>query len=119
MLIAYHAEHDDCDVSENDGPLGNFVQKLHSWKKGTYSMVVTAKQESILNDMEFKWILPTPFEKKLPLLRAYKEEHGNCNVPQKSGPLGEWVNKLRRRNRGSQKRQPKNDCNSTAGCNIA
>ena len=24
-------------------------------------------------------------------LKKYKETHGDCNVPQKHGPLGEWV----------------------------
>jgi len=37
------------------------------------------------------------FQKKLALLRDFKDEHGGCNVPEDHPELGRWVKSLRTR----------------------
>ena len=37
----------------------------------------------------------TPWEEWFDELVEYKEKNGNCNVPQRLGALGKWVNKQR------------------------
>jgi hypothetical protein len=38
---------------------------------------------------------PDLSETRLAELEAFKSKHGHCNVAQKSGPLGTWVNNRR------------------------
>ncbi len=52
-----------------------------------------------LDDVGFNWTVPTSRERWhawLPKLERYALEHGNCNVPQSAGSLGNWVAAQRR-----------------------
>ena len=49
-----------------------------------------------LEELGFKWNLhEAAFDEKFQRLKAYRKDHGHCNV--KEGDLGRWVDKLRER----------------------
>lgn len=79
-------------------------------KKGTLSQVRKNRLDSLgfawaRNELELKW------SAKLDRLLIYKEEHGDCNVPQgyKEKPLAIWVNNQRTFNRNGKLPQDRID----------
>lgn len=71
---------------------------------------LTAKKIGLLIDVGFQWgrSRGDAWEDKYRKLQAYKEEHGNCNVPTRGGDtqdvrqLGRWVSRQRELYRLSQ-----------------
>ncbi|KAL9189803.1 hypothetical protein ACHAXT_009478 [Thalassiosira profunda] len=103
QLKAYRAYHGHCNVPQrygNDPQLGRWVKKQrYLYKKGKLSV----ERTQLLDDIEFEWNAERDRDisrfssddelwgERLEQLRAYKEEHGDCNVPKRYALLGKWV----------------------------
>ena len=88
-LLSYRSEHGDCDISCSQGKLGRWVSKQRErYRAGSLA------QDRIerLSGIGFKWGPRVPWETRFDELVRYKAKHGDCNVPQRQGPLGTWVN---------------------------
>jgi hypothetical protein len=121
-LVAYKAEHGDCNVSQRwaENPqLGSWVRTQRVGKKaldrGVPREGMTAKRVAQLEALGFAWAISSEriskqnrasntdeaaWEKKLARLAAYKVAHGDCNVPRgwaEDPQLATWVNTQRRR----------------------
>ena len=94
-LVQYEAKHGDCNVPKKQGTLGTWVRSQRAaYKAGSLA------QDRIdrLSSIDFKWALKeadVPWETRFNELVQYKEKHGDCNVPQRQGQLGTWVDKQR------------------------
>ena len=92
-LADYKVEHGDCNVPQGQGSLGRWVSsRRKEFRGGKLSEERIARLESIglvwdLNEQE--WL------DRLDELTKYKNENGDCNVPERQGPLGEWVKRQR------------------------
>ena len=98
-LVDFKSENGDCNVPRKQGSLGMWVgtQRM-TYKKGKLSQ----DRIGLLESIGFEWVLREQTEPK-PSWKydeqwktRYTElvhliEHGNCNVPQRYGPLGNWV----------------------------
>jgi len=110
-LMKYRDEHGHCNVLQRDGSLGWWVDRQRqSYKKlnaGIKSQM-TPERVKILTLMGFEWDAShmvggkkndEVWMEQLEKLKHYKEEHGDCLVPQRyaSNPkLGNWVNNQRK-----------------------
>jgi hypothetical protein len=112
-LTKYKVEHGDCNVPQSwaeDPKLANWVHNQRQNKKkldrGEPSKGMTAARAAKLEAIGFAWDAPphgclpndTGWEAQLARLKAYKAEHGDCNVPQRwadDPPLGQWVRRQR------------------------
>jgi hypothetical protein len=110
-LIAYKAEHGDCNVPQGwaeDPSLGTWVAKQRNYKRkldrGDPNPKMTAARIAKLEALGFAWRLSrggshgSVWEAWLAKLIAYKAEHGDCNVPQgwaEDPSLGTWVSNQR------------------------
>jgi hypothetical protein len=120
-LKAYQAEHGDCLVPASwaeDPKLGGWVskQRVHKrrFDRGEPSEGMTAARVAKLEALGFAWEMSAAalskrqsegnrddegWEAQLAKLKAYKQEHGDCNVPTEGWaedpPLGNWVSKQR------------------------
>jgi hypothetical protein len=56
---------------------------------------MTQEKLKLLQDIGFEFTY-TSFEQRLEQLKAYKEEHGNVNVPMTHPELGKWFQSIRR-----------------------
>ena len=96
-LLSYRSEHGDCNVPQMQGKLGSWVRvQRRAYMADSLAQVRIDR----LNSMGFKWALKekgplVPWETRFKELVQYKTIHGDCNVPQKHGKLGTWVNKQR------------------------
>jgi len=98
-LIKYKEQFGDCNVPyvwPGNKPLGHWISVLRrSYKSGTLSEDRIKRLESI----GFVWTLKEDLNENIwkdafEILKEYKEEYGNCNVPSRwSGnkPLAAWV----------------------------
>ena len=105
LLIAYKDEHGHCDVplstvyrGEN---LGSWVQHRRADKKNGELSEDRIKR---LDEIGFVWdVLEAAWEEMFGLLVAYKDEHGDCNMPQttvyRGESLGIWVGTQRKAKR--------------------
>ena len=96
-LVAYREKNGNCDVPQKQGSLGRWVMTQRtSYKKGKLSPECASKLEGIGFNRDLKNKSDVAkWEKKYDELVAYREKNGNCNVPQKQGALGIWVNNQR------------------------
>ena len=89
-LKAYKQGNGHCNVPRREGKLGEWVVSQHKiYNKGNLSK----ERIDVLVDIGFVWD-PLEFAWRLRFeeLKAYKQENGHCNVPQRSeGKLGKWV----------------------------
>lgn len=82
LLRDYCEEYGNCDVpiayKTKDGyKLGQWVSDQRKRK-----LLLSDKQRKMLEDLGFKWdILDDKWREKINLLKEYKEEYGDCNVP--------------------------------------
>lgn len=109
-LVKYKEQHGNCRVPRRYGPLCAWVNTQRGMRRkedllGTGNALLPLQmlplQIELLDDLNFTWkVLDAQWEANYQQLAAYREQHGNCRVPQSYGPLGEWVKWLRlRRNR--------------------
>lgn len=93
-LKAYKEKHGDCNVLGRS-ELGKWMHHQRGgYKKGALSKERIRK----LNGIGFPWIAnvwDNAWETKFIELQEYKEQHGDCNVPQSDSGLGSWVGKQR------------------------
>ncbi|EJK57494.1 hypothetical protein THAOC_22454 [Thalassiosira oceanica] len=106
-LMNYKEEHGDCDVPQSMGALGDWVfdQRI-SYTKGS----LAKERVGRLDDIGFTWRFVTTdgaavlsklrrweelWDWRYRELKEYREKHGDCNVPQRQGSLGRWVNDRR------------------------
>jgi hypothetical protein len=119
-LAAYKAAHGDCNVPKGwaeDPQLGTWVNKQRACKKkldrGEPSKGMTAARAAKLEALGFAWTLSSEqiskrnraastteaaWETQLARLAAYKEAHGDCNVPSgwaEDPGLGKWISNQR------------------------
>ena len=97
-LVAYKEVNGNCNVPRSQGALGLWVDTQRTtYKRGKLSQERTAQLEGIV----FNWGTQReeeikPWEERFNELAAYKEKNGDCNVPQRLGTLGSWVNNQRK-----------------------
>merc|ERR1712038_388755 len=128
LLHAFKDEHGHCDVPANQPELGRWVKSLRARHASGALQKNHPEKVEKLNELGIEWKSKdetTPvdgtvaksyfkqgrqerFPKKLALLRDFKDEHGNCNVPKNHPELGRWVQFLRARNAsgGLKKKNP-------------
>jgi hypothetical protein len=104
-LQNYQRRHGDCNVPQKwaeDPPLGKWVSHQRQGKRaldrGEPSERMTAARAAKLEALGFAWELSASWEAQLGKLKAYKQKHGDCNVPKgwaEDPRLGTWVNNLR------------------------
>jgi len=101
QLIAYKQAHGDCNVPNRwkDNPkLGKWC---HNQKQARRRDELSLDHITRLEQLGFAWILRETihWEENFAALAAYKQAHGDCNVPKgwKTSPtLGEWCQSQRR-----------------------
>ena len=104
QLNAFKVEHGHCNVSEYDAD----YKKLGTWvnnQRAEYKLLKKGKKSSItdeqvakLGELGFKWRLNVPWGETFEQLKAFKVEHGHCNVSEYDADykkLGNWVTKQR------------------------
>ena len=103
LLKAYTEEYGHCrvpKVAEYHGvKLGVWVHdQRRAHKKGDLS----EERKARLNEIEFTWVMVErrrSWDESFELLKAYKDEHGHCRVPQRAEfggfKLGAWVSTQR------------------------
>merc|ERR1711862_612179 len=92
-LVDYNEKNGNCNVPQNQGALGIWVnnqRRIH--KKGKLSQEHTTQLEGIA----FNWgtqkkTEDKPWVERFNELVVYKEKNNHCNVPQRQGTLGKWV----------------------------
>ena len=99
-LKRYKEEHGDCNVRTGTGYKEHPQPKLAAWvakqRKLQKEGRLRADRKARLDELGFVWdTLEAAWEAMFDELKRYKEEHGDCNVPQKGKQnlkLGTWVN---------------------------
>jgi hypothetical protein len=113
-LERYKEVHGDCNVPSNDhrdriAELYPDIKALSQWvatQRTQYRFLkqgkptwLTRDRIQLLEGLGFVWSLGPEvlkFEQRVDQLKEYLTENGHCNVPQKQGPLGEWVMHMRK-----------------------
>lgn len=106
-LLEFKSTHGHCDVPANfkeENGLGHWCnnirvayKNLQVGKQGTYKL--TKPQISKLDEIGFNWAVTqsfvSTFDERMEALKAFKEEHGHCDVPAQKTKLGRWCNQVR------------------------
>ena len=99
-LKEYKRLNGNCVVPKNHGPLGSWVRAQRHLRKEQGTMGVTFEgggplsQERVdrLDKLGFVWdVHQYQWNQTYHELLAYRNEHGDCNVPISNGYLGLWV----------------------------
>ncbi|MDA7647518.1 Helicase associated domain protein [Akkermansiaceae bacterium] len=97
-LVAYKEEHGDCSAPPNwDKQLTAWIRNMRTLKR---TKKLSADRIKKLDGLGFVWNKREElWEAQFQKLVAYKEEHGDCLVPQReeNKKLGRWVTKQRGR----------------------
>jgi hypothetical protein len=112
--VAYKAAHGDCNVPRSwaeDPRLGRWIKDQRKGKKnidrGEAGRGMTAERAAKLDALGFCWgVAAASWEAQLAKLEAYKQKHGDCNVPKQwieDPRLGQWVTTQRTRKKGLEK----------------
>ena len=105
--MGYKEEHGDCNVPQSMGGLGDWVfnQRI-AYTKGSLSRERVGR----LEDIGYTWrfvatdradvLIKLRYWEELwdwryRELKQYRDEHGDCNVPESQGGLGKWVSRRR------------------------
>ena len=88
-LRAFKEDNGHCDVPQTHQELGSWVNKQRQdYKKAR----MAPKRAAELEALGFGWDpLVAAWDDNFGKLRAFKKEHGHCNVPQAHPELGTWV----------------------------
>ena len=98
-LVDFKNENGDCNVPCSQGPLGTWVRDQRKYHK---KVKLSQDRIELLNSVGFEWVRQEhtrtqswkhdeQWKTRYTELVQYLIEHGNCNVPQRYGPLGRWV----------------------------
>ena len=110
-LREYKKEKGHCNVPRSQGTLGVWVRsqrRLYQKREAGEQTPLTDERVAALDALGFEWGTGNDerWNERLAELRDYKEENGDCNVPQSQGTLGVWVktqrNLYRKRKDGEQ-----------------
>eukprot|EP00526_Cylindrotheca_closterium_P012864 CAMPEP_0113622840 /NCGR_PEP_ID=MMETSP0017_2-20120614/11724_1 /TAXON_ID=2856 /ORGANISM="Cylindrotheca closterium" /LENGTH=453 /DNA_ID=CAMNT_0000532721 /DNA_START=18 /DNA_END=1379 /DNA_ORIENTATION=+ /assembly_acc=CAM_ASM_000147 len=107
-LKAYKVANGHCNVPlhfEENKQLGRWVDKQRTYyrqkKEGKKSSMTTERIEK-LEALDFRWKIRdsdhVPWEERMKQLKAYRDLHGDCNVPYhhpENKALGKWVSRQR------------------------
>ena len=104
-LKAFKKEHGHCNVPLRYPPnpaLGSWVIGLRQWKKRG---MLTDDKILLLDALGFSWAMKqrgvqVSWEQRINDLKAFKKEHGHCNVPfayRRNPALAAWVANVRQR----------------------
>ena len=102
QLLDFKTDHGHCNVPKRfkeNTQLGNWVGKQRYQYKlfmnGDKASQMTQERIDMLEAINFQWsIAPPSWKERYQELIAYKNNHGDCNVPRRfkeSKQLGEWV----------------------------
>ena len=99
LLKEYKEEHGNIDVPKNyeiDGmKLGGWVATQRRTYNGTEKYAITENRIQLLEELGINWSLTRNWDENYNLLKEYKNEHGNIDVPQSyevNGiKLGNWL----------------------------
>ena len=86
-LVAFKEAHGHCNLPKNK----SFLAKLGSWCaiQRLSKARLTRERLARLEAIGFSWTLrDTLWDNRCAELAAYKQAHGDCNVPKESGYLG-------------------------------
>ncbi|MEI8375691.1 MAG: helicase associated domain-containing protein [Planctomycetota bacterium] len=104
-LKAFKKKFGHCNVPYRYQPsftLGQWVNGVRQLKK---QGKLTKDRILILDALGFSWVIKppsiqVPWKQHITDLKAFKKEHGNCNVPKRyslNPAMGQWVSNLRQR----------------------
>lgn len=114
---AYYEKHGDLQVPLDyvapDGTrLGRWIARQRSARKGSKGehTRLTAERIALLDKIGMDWRSEDPWEHRYELVRQYREEQGNCNIPAQYKTnegiwLGKWLYEQRRILRGEDARR--------------
>eukprot|EP00980_Cylindrotheca_fusiformis_P007464 scaffold1538_cov109-Cylindrotheca_fusiformis.AAC.6 len=99
-LVDWKNKHGHCEVPQKNGSLGRWV---HRQRENKHKNNLSLDRETKLNELGFVWRQKTSrptdtWDERYDQLVDYKNEHGDCNVPQSYEEipgLGRWVNRQR------------------------
>jgi len=95
QLLAYKAKHGNTIVPQRNPPseLGMWVSnQRRDGKNGNLSKARIKR----LNEIDFTWdTYESQWEERFSELLAYKNEHGDVNVPHRPSDLGKWIQNQR------------------------
>lgn len=99
-LVEWKKIHGHCEVPQKNGSLGRWV---HRQRESKHKNNMSEERTQKLYELGFVWrqksSRPTDtWDERFQQLIAYKEAHGDCNVPQSYEEipgLGRWVNRQR------------------------
>jgi hypothetical protein len=96
-LVDFKKSNGHTNVPQGSGPLGNWVKT----QRAQYSLLKEGKDSALTNEKCKKlesigFVFKrrparTPWNEQFQELVDFKKINGHTNVPQKSGPLGNWV----------------------------
>ena len=96
-LVAFKNKHGHTLVRQRSGQLGNWVQ---TQRKARRKDELSGEQIELLDEIGFVWNVYTEqWMDRYYELKAYKKEHGDTLVRQRSGQLGIWVDTQRQARR--------------------
>ena len=100
-LRAFKAKRGHCDVPQNHGKLGIWVNNQRRAYKGHQRGNQSDERRKALDDLGFIWDHnDVVWNLRFDELKAFKDERGHCKVPRSHGELGMWVKNLRKRRSG-------------------
>jgi len=101
-LKSFKAKHGHYNAPQRSGKLGTWVcnqrQRYRELQEGKQSSMTDERIQK-LESIGFQWSLYVSnddlWESMFEQLKSYKIKHGHCNVPQRAGKLGRWVDNQR------------------------
>eukprot|EP00978_Attheya_sp_CCMP212_P009606 scaffold22774_cov55-Attheya_sp.AAC.7 len=98
-LVDFKKINGHTNVPQLFGPLGTWVRyqrmQYRFLKEGKHSRLTSDKRDT-LESIGFEFKAPPRWDAQFEELVDFKKINGHTNVPQSSGPLGQWVNTQRR-----------------------
>ena len=95
LLEQYKQREGNCDVPRSHKALGLWLNSQRQEKK---KGKLDPLKEERLENIGVVWnMLSQQWEDKFTLLEQYKQRKGNCDVPRSYRPLGNWLERQRRK----------------------
>ena len=84
ILKAYKREHGDCHVPRSYKPNSQLAKWVKEQRKVYSEQQLSAERIKNLEELGFEWNPnQTKWEQMFAALKAYKQAHGDCRVPQR------------------------------------
>jgi hypothetical protein len=112
-LKAYKGEHGHCNVDTREDGLVGWVERQRTTFRGNK---LRKDRKELLDEIGFDCEPGNTFWlQQYENLKAYKDEHGHCNVNTKEDGLGNWVHTQRTLFRGNKLRKDRKELLDTIG----